>query len=525
MNADLVLEVGRVVTEPTDPVLGPRAVAVADGRVIWVGPVDAAARYVGPGTRVERHPAATLVAGLIDSHAHLTGLGQAIAQLDLVGTGSAKAVAEIVSAAAGAGDGWISGRGWDQNDWPEQRFPTHALLSAASPVRPVTLRRIDGHAVWANAAAMKIAGITAQTPDPAGGRIERDAAGVPTGVFIDGAMALIEAGRPAPSDAQVRAWVKAAVELCHQVGLTGVHDAGASAQEVAVYRELAARGELGLRVHVLLDGHSDSIAPLVAQGPVDGDYVAVLGVKLFTDGALGSRGAWLKAPYSDAPETSGIPILRGEALREKIRRFAAAGFQLGVHAIGDRAAAEVLDAFEGVATPERRFRIEHAQIVDAGDRARMARLGIIAMVQPTHATSDMAWAAQRLGAERIKDAYAWRSLLDAGVALALGSDFPVERPQPLHGIYAAITRMDRAGAPAGGWRKSEALSPAQTLAGFTQGAAFAGFVEGRRGRIAVGMDADFTVLSADPRTEDSAVLRDLKVVEVVVGGVSFPAAD
>ena len=516
MSADLVVVAKKVVT--LDGGASGEALAVRDGRLVWVGSAEAAEQYVGPQTRVMRRPRAVVVPGLVDSHAHLAGLGKAASQLDLNGTRSARAVADIVRGAP-AGDGWIVGRGWDQNDWSEPVFPTHGPLSQASPDRPVSLRRVDGHAVWANEAAMRAAGVGPGAVDPPGGRIVRDEDGRPTGVFLDNAMALVEGKIPPPSDATLRAWVEAAVVICHRVGLTGVHDAGASARGVAIYRQLAAEGQLPLRVHVLLDADDDEVEPLVAEGPRAAEFVSVLGVKLFADGALGSRGAWLAAPYADAPDSSGIPIVHGDALKVRVRRYAESGFQVGVHAIGDAAVADVVDAYEAAqVTPERRFRIEHAQVVARPERQRMAGLGILAMVQPTHATSDMPWAERRLGSERIRDAYAWRTLKRAGVRLALGSDFPVERPNPTEGLYAAVTRADAEGAPKGGWYPLEALTAEEALRGFTTDAAFAGFVEHRRGRLTPGMDADLTLLDGDPLTVAPERLDDLKILGVVVAG-------
>lgn len=517
VTADLVVLAKRVIT--LDPQVSGDSIAVRDGRVVWVGPVADSGPHVGPGTNVLRAPDAVVVPGLVDSHAHLTGLGKAASQLDLTGTASAEAVADLVRAASPA-DGWIVGRGWDHNDWTVKAFPTHALLSAASPDRPVSLRRVDGHVVWANAAAMRAAGVTKDTPEPEGGRIIRDADGQPTGVFVDNALSLIESRIPAPTDATLRAWIEKAVEICHGVGLTGVHDAGASARVVAIYRQLASEGRLPLRVHVLLDGDDPGIAPLVAAGPQPGPFVSVMGVKLFADGALGSRGAWLKAPYTDAPDSHGIPIVHGDDLRRQVERFATAGFQIGVHAIGDAAAADAVSAYAAAGIgPDRRFRIEHAQVVHPDEQKRMAALGILALVQPTHATSDMPWAERRLGPERIRTAYAWRSLKRAGVRLSLGSDFPVERPHPLEGLYAAVARADReTGEPKGGWYPEEALTAEEALRGFTADAAYAGFVEHRRGRIAPGMDADFTLLGGDPLTVAPVEIKDLKVVGVVVAG-------
>jgi predicted amidohydrolase YtcJ len=324
---------------------------------------------------------------------------------------------------------------------------------------------------------------------------------------------------PEPRPADIRRWIKGAVAECHRVGLTGVHDAGTSAADLAVLQAMEAEGALPLRVYTMLMPDDAALEAVFAKGPHSGPFVDVRAIKMFADGALGSRGAWLKEKYADA-QGHGIPITHGPVLRKHVTRFSKLGFQIGVHAIGDAAADDVLSAFETVLQPgmDRRFRIEHAQIVSPIDQKRMARLGVIAMVQPTHATSDMPWAEDRLGPKRIRHAYAWRSLLNAGVRLSLGSDFPVERPSPIDGLYAAVTRQNRKGEPAGGWYPEEALTAAEAVRGFTSDAAFAGFAEQRRGRIQPGFDADFTVLDADPLSVAPTRLKDLQVRTVIVAG-------
>ncbi|MGK0358356.1 MAG: putative amidohydrolase YtcJ [Bradymonadia bacterium] len=526
--ADLVLIGDRVVT--LTATADATAVAAKDGRITWIGEADAAAAHIGPSTRVLR--GGTILPGFIDSHAHLSSLGKALSQVDLVDTASIAAIRATIKPALGAGAAtdWVLGRGWDQNDWTSKAFPTAADLDVLSPTRPIAMTRIDGHAIWVNSAALKAAGITAKTPDPAGGKIVRDSTGQATGVLLDEAMPLVRAKIPAPGAAQIRRWIERAVAECHRAGLTGIHDAGTSAADLAVLQAMAAEGALPLRVYAMLMPDDKALAPVFAKGPQIGEFLDARAVKLFGDGALGSRGAWLKAPYSDAPASDpgarGIPIVHGAALARLVARFAPLGFQIGVHAIGDAAAADVLDAYQSVLKPgmDRRFRIEHAQIVSPVDQARMGKLGVIAMVQPTHATSDMGWAEDRLGPARIRHAYAWRSLKRAGVRLSLGSDFPVERPSPIDGISSAVTRQDRQGKPAGGWYADEALTALEAVTGFTADAAFAGFHDGRRGRLQVGFDADFTVLNADPLRLAPSALKTLTVRAVVVAGrVAFVA--
>lgn len=518
MPADLVIVADHVVTlTDTD---GATAVAVSAGKISWIGAAADVQAHVGPKTRVIR-AGGTLLPGLVDSHAHLSSLGRSLEQVDLVDTQTIPSIRAKVKAALATGSDaeWILGRGWDQNDWSIKAFPHAGDLDVVSKTRPIALTRIDGHALWVNTAALRLAGITAKTPDPAGGRIVRGPDGAPTGVLLDEAMALVRAKIPAPPPAQLRRWIERAVAECHRVGLTGVHDAGTSAADLAILRAMEAEGRLTLRVYTMLMPDDPGFEAVFAKGPQTGEFVDARAIKMFADGALGSRGAWLKHKYADA-QGKGIPITHGAPLRKRVGRYFAAGYQVGVHAIGDAAADDVMTAYETVLRPgmDRRYRIEHAQIVSPADQRRMAALGVIAMVQPTHATSDMPWAEARLGPKRIRHAYAWRSLKNAGVRLSLGSDFPVERPAPVAGLSAAVTRQDLAGKPAGGWYPNEALTAREAVEGFTQDAAFAGFHEARRGRIAIGLDADFTLLDRNPLTIPPAALKALQIKAVVVAG-------
>ncbi|AGP41767.1 amidohydrolase [Sorangium cellulosum] len=521
--ADLVITAGVVRTlDPRSPLA--EAVAVRGERIVFVGSAADAKAFVGPATRVVELPGRAVVPGLVDGHAHLYGLGVALETPSVRGARSAEAAAAVVAEAAKArprGE-WITGRGWDQNLWPGAAFPTHAPLDAAAPEHPVALRRVDGHALWANAAAMRAAGVGRGAQDPPGGRILRDAAGEPTGVFIDSAMDLVEAKIPADPPAVRERRILRAAEEALSSGLTGVHEMGIDDETVAVYRALAAAGRLPIRVHAYLAGAGrlEGLRERAPDADAAGTAMFVLrGVKLFADGALGSRGAALLEPYADEPSTSGLLLMDREALARAARLVADAGFQLAVHAIGDRANRAVLDAFEALG-PGRaaalRFRVEHAQIVSPDDLPRFAALGAIASVQPTHATSDMPWAPARLGARRLKGAYAWHSLLASGARVVFGSDFPVEEPSPLLGIYAAVTRQDLSGQPPGGWMPEERLDLDEALLAFTAAPAYAAWAEGQRGRIAEGYVADLTVLGRDLSPDRSLV--DTPIDMVVVGG-------
>jgi len=416
------------------------------------------------------------------------------------------------------------GRGWDQNLWPEKRFPTNEMLTAAVPDHPVLLRRVDGHAALANARALAAAGITATTKDPPGGRILRDAAGRPTGVVVDTAEELLDRAVPAPTAADIERRVLLAAHHLAAFGVTEIHDAGTSRAELAMLRALAQAGRLPVRVYVILDGGDDTLLEQeFAAGPQarrDG-MLAVRAVKLYADGALGSRGALLSAAYTDEPSTRGLEVTPEARLADVVRRAAKAGFQPCIHAIGDAAVTRVLDIYQremGARGDLLRPRVEHAQIVRPEDVPRFAALGAVASVQPTHCTSDMPWAPSRLGEARVAWAYRWRSLLAAGARLCLGSDVPVESPDPRLGIWAAVTRRTQQGTPAGGWNPGEALTVTDAVAGYTTWAAAAGFEEDWRGSCAPGYAADLTIFDRDPFAGEPAGILQARVVRTVVAG-------
>ncbi|TKD01858.1 amidohydrolase [Polyangium fumosum] len=528
--ADFVFLGGAVRTmDPARPEAS--AIAVRGDRIVAVGTDAEVGSFIGPETRVERLAGRAVIPGLVDGHCHLHGLGAALESLDVRGEKSPEDVARLVAAEAkGRAPGeWITGRGWDQNLFTPAAFPTHAPLDAAVPGRPVALTRIDGHALWANAAALRIAGIDEKTADPPGGRILRDAAGAPTGVFIDNAMDLVTAKIPGEPPEVTERRILRASERALSLGLTGVHEMGIGEATVAVYRKLAAEGRLPIRVYAYLAGGPNLSALSRRKPDIDPQGTAMFvlrGVKLFADGALGSRGAALLAPYTDEPKSVGLSMADRTTLTEAARILADAGYQLAVHAIGDRANRDVLDAFAALGEGRARvlrFRVEHAQILAPEDLPRFAALGVLASMQPTHATSDMPWAPARLGPERLRGAYAWRSLLDSGARLVFGSDFPVEEPSPLLGLWAAVSRQDPSGAPPGGFLPEQRISLDEALAAFTTGPAYASFTEATHGRIAPGYVADLTVFAGALAADRS--LLDVKIDRVILGGkVAFGAA-
>jgi predicted amidohydrolase YtcJ len=473
----------------------------------------------------------TLLPGLTDSHAHLYNFGFLSKSLNLAGTPSVEAAVQAISdyAAATPYTRWLQGRGWNQVLWPVQAFPTAADIDAVVANRPVWLRRIDGHAAWANSRAMEIAGIDDDTPDPTGGRIVRDSAGKATGVFIDNAMSLVESHIPAPTKRDIRAAYRAAQEKLLPLGLTGVHDVGIGIPEAEVLMSMADDEELDLRIYAMLAGAGSALEqmekPLRRYGR---DRLDIAAVKLFADGALGSRGAAMLQAYSDDPENHGLPFYTVAELQRFVSKANNMGFQVGIHAIGDLGNRLALDAFaaaQGGSVSPLRNRIEHAQIIALADIARIAELGVIASIQATHATSDMNMAEDRVGPERIRGGYAWRRLLDAGAVLANGSDFPVELANPWHGLYAAVTRMSRAGAPAGGWYAEQALTRAEALHSFTLAAAYAAHQEDRLGSLETGKWADFVLIDRDYFKIPASEIDDIQVLETWVAGKRVYASE
>ena len=467
----------------------------------------------------------TLLPGLIDAHGHVMGVGLGLISLDVAGTRSLAELQQRLRAyaAANPGDGWIVGRGWNQEMWPDKSFPTAADLDAVVSGRPVVLERVDGHAVVANSAALKLAGVTAATKDMAGGKIERDGTGRPTGLLVDNAMPLVQNKVPAPTPEQRAQALAKAQEAMLSVGLTATADMGTSVEDWQAMEEAARAGLLNVRIMAYSSG-LEPLQRIARNGPTPwlfGDRLRLVGVKLYDDGALGSRGAWLKQPYADRPDTRGLMFNTDAQLRDLTSRVATGGYQLAIHAIGDAANAQVITAYEALSKQygrDRRWRIEHFQIADPADIPRLAPAGIIASMQPTHQTSDRLMAEARLGPNRLGGAYAWQSVLKSGARLAFGSDFPVESPNPFPGLAAAISRQDLDGQPPGGWLPQERVSFAQALSGFTRDAAYAGFSEERIGSLEPGKWADFILVDRDVSTTDPQALARTQVLETWVGG-------
>jgi predicted amidohydrolase YtcJ len=523
-SADMVLRGGEIHTMDRER---PRATAIAvrAGTIVAVGSDAEIAPWIGASTEVVALDGRSVTPGLVDAHCHVLGLGADLQRISVRGIESETAVAGVIGRAAAtvAPGEWLLGRGWDQNRWAQKRFPTRTTLDAVVSDRPVALERIDGHAMWLNSAALAKAGITASTRDPAGGTIVRDARGEPTGVLIDNATALVERAIPAPTAKMRERWIRAALTKISALGLTGAHEMGIDRETAEVYRKLAAAGELPVRIYAFLSAPSDPEtlrreAPQAATG-----RFVMRGVKFYADGALGSRGARLYENYTDDPGHRGLWVTEPSTLTRAVDAAIEGGWQVAVHAIGDAAVGAVLDAFAaaGRAHPgDHRSRIEHVQVIAPTDLDRLATLAVIASMQPSHATSDMPWAEARVGAVRIRGAYAWRSMLDRAIPFAAGSDFPVEEPSPLLGIYAAVTRQDAAGSPTGGWYPAQRLSLDEAIAGFTRGAAYAEGAEARRGIIAVGRDADITVFDR-PLTPDRELLSTLIYMTIVEGQVVY----
>ena len=527
-NADLLLINGKVITlDDTTPVA--EAIAVRDGRIISVGSSnDLQQRFIA--AHFQDLKGATVVPGLNDAHLHVMGVGRFLMRLNLVNTDSYAQIVEMVKEKTKSmpSHSWIKGRGWDQNDWADKNFPLHQALSEISPNHFVVLDRIDGHAKLVNKNVLDLAGISRSTPDPAGGKIVRDSNGDPTGVLIDNAELLVTPLIPSSSFEEDSLALSLALDAFASAGLTAVQDAGADSSDIELYKRFAEQNLLTARIYVMLDG---SIPGLLSDyfhsGPqrnLYNHFLNISSVKIYADGALGSRGAALLQPYDDAPDQMGLLVTDPDTILSITARALKAGFQVCTHAIGDRGNRIVLDAYEKAMLRtqtyglDKRLRIEHAQVVEEKDFKRFAKLGMVASMQPTHCTSDMYWAVERVGRERILGAYAWQTFLKQGTLVAGGSDAPVESYNPLWGIFAAVTRQDQKGYPDHGWYPDQRMSEIQALKAFTQWAAYAAFEESDRGTIKPGQRADLTILDRPITDTDPLNILEARVLMTIVDG-------
>jgi predicted amidohydrolase YtcJ len=532
------------------------ALATRGGRIVAIGAQNDLQGIVRAKQVVDLG-GMTVLPGFIDAHAHLMSLGVAKLTVDLVGVRSETAVAGLVEQRIRKSEPgqWVRGRGWDQNLWSTKRFPTHQILDKIAPNNPVYLVRIDGHAAWINKKALEIAGISSQTPDIVGGQIVRDASGNPTGLFVDNAMGLVNKFLPPPSVKESEEAIKLAIGEFLQYGIVCMDDMGVDSKDIEVYKNLIDRKEFPFRVYAAIDGPGDTwdqytkkTATNPAKGPLIGygdNRLWVRTIKLYVDGALGSRGAALLEPYSDDAGNRGLTVTDEKSLIQVVEEALNNGFQVCTHAIGDRANSIILNVYEAALKnhpgADPRLRVEHAQVVSLDDIPRFKQLGVIPSMQPTHCTSDMYWAEARLGATRILGAYAWRSLLNTGVIIPGGSDSPVENPNPILGIYAAVTRQDLEGRPGNaqdvrsffqlssegvrdsaafenGWYASQTMTREEAVRAYTNWAAFAAFQERLLGSLEKGKLADFVILSKDIMKIAPNEIPTTVVEKTIVGG-------
>ncbi|MBN1938589.1 MAG: amidohydrolase [Candidatus Aminicenantes bacterium] len=529
--ADLVLRGGKIATVDASFSFQ-EAVAVLGDRIVFVGRMRDAARFIGPKTKVLDLEGKLVLPGLIDAHGHMYSLASELSHLNITGTGSYRDIIDAVAEKAKTSKPgeWILGGRWDQNDWEDKAFPVHDPLSAVSPDHPVYLKRIDGNAAFANRRALELAGITGTTPDPAGGVIHRKKGGDPSGVLINRAMDLVEAVIPKDSAEQYERKILKAVEHCVSAGLTGWHEAGVTPDEIAVYKSLIDRQALKIRVNAMLGNERDpepkgDLAAYFRDNRTENygnHFLAVRTIKLFFDGALGSRGAAFYEPYADDPGNQGLLRITPDDIYRVAKAALETGMQVATHCIGIRGNRLCLQAYENALREnprkDHRFRIEHAQFVEPEDVRKFAELGVIPSMQPTHCTSDMSFVEARVGPVRAGRGYAWRDFLKAGLIIPCGSDFPVESVNPLLGIYAAVTRRDTSGRPEGGWHPEQTMTIAEAVKGFTIDAAYAAFQEDLLGSIEVGKLADFTILDRDILTADPKDIPSARVLSTIVGG-------
>jgi len=530
-SADLVLRNGKIATVDETFSIH-EAVAVQGGKIIFVGNNEEVEPFIGSRTQIIDLKGKLVLPGLIDAHGHIHSLGKSLSELNITGTASFQQIIDKVAKKVRTvtpGE-WIVGGRWDQNDWENKKFPVHDALSRVSPDNPVFLLRIDGNAGFANKKALELAGITKDTPDPFGGKIIRKKNGEPTGVLVNRAQEPIIARIPEPTEEENQGRLLKAVESCLSVGLTGVHEAGIGPEHLKMYKELIDEDNLHMRIYAMLGKEEDTslegdLADYFRQHRIEeyGNYMlSARSVKLFFDGALGSRGAAFFEPYSDDPGNNGLLRITTEYIYQVSKAALEAGMQVNTHCIGVRGNSLCLDAYERALKEapkaDHRFRIEHAQIMRLEEINRFVSLGVVPAMQPTHCTSDMYFVEDRVDKDRARGAYAWRSFLDAGLKIPCGSDFPVESNNPMFGIYAAITRQDAKGWPEGGWYPEQRMTREEAIKGFTIWAAYGAFMEDVLGSIEVGKLADLTVLDKDILTVEPIEILTTKPVYTIVGG-------
>jgi hypothetical protein len=547
-RADSIYNNCRIYTMDSDSTIA-EAMAITGDKIVGIGTREYIERKFRAKTVIDLG-GKTVLPGLIDAHCHLFGLGLARMTVDVSGTHSEDEALEKIArqVAVTRPEQWIRGRGWDQNEWQTKLFPTKKSLDRIASQNPVYLVRVDGHACWVNSRTLAIAGVNKFTPDPPGGKILRDASEEPTGVFIDAAMELIYKFVPQPNEQEMRDAIRLATQECISVGLTSVQEMGVDAHQVELYREMIDENKFPLRVYAAIDGPGELWNKMKREGKLVGygnNKLTIGAFKVYVDGALGSRGAALIEPYTDDPNNRGLTILSEEQLQKLVSESLDHGFQVCTHAIGDRANHIILDVYESALKKhhllDARLRVEHAQVLSPEDIPRFKQLNVLPSMPPTHCTSDMYWAESRLGAKRIHDAYAWRSLLNTGVIIPSGSDFPVESPNPFFGIYAACTRQDKIGVPknmddirkyfqpsaeeetdttvfVNGWYASEKMTRQEAVRGFTSWAAYAAFEENLKGSLERGKLADFIVISKDIFCCPVIEIPTIQVESTVLGG-------
>lgn len=497
---------------------------IEDGKVLNIG--GDALGHAFPNAVQLDAKGQTLLPGLIDAHGHLLGLGASLLEVDVREASSAEDAARRVANYFQKHSelAWVTGGGWNQVLWPDKQFPTAAILDEGLKDTPVWLERVDGHAGWANTAALALAGITKDSVSPEGGKILKDEQGQPTGVLIDTAMYLVSKHIPTQDESVLTQRLNEAGSHLLSLGVTSMHDAGIDKQTYDLYQRFAAQNKLPVRVYAMLSAIDPNLPEMLSAGHIKSpdDMLLIRSVKAYGDGALGSRGAALLAPYSDDPHNHGLLVTPQEELPDLFKRVISSGFALHFHAIGDRANRLALDhfehTFEDVGGQSLRHRIEHAQVIAVEDIPRFKTLNIIPSMQPTHATSDMNMAEDRVGKARLKGAYAWRTFLNQGSPLAFGSDFPVELANPFFGLHAAVTRQDRNNQPVKGWVPEQALSLSEALKAFTIDAAYSGQQETKIGSLEPGKWADFILIDQDIFKMEPKDIWKIKVNKTFIAG-------